>query len=71
MNDSFGLIDILIFLGAGLVVWLIGWGRHLCDKSLARHILGGFIIALCYLIIVFGIYASLAVFGLRHLSGSE
>jgi hypothetical protein len=65
MNGYF--VDFLILSGAAALVWLIAWARHLCDKSLVKHVLGAVIIFLCWTLIVLGIYVFLAIVGIRQM----
>jgi hypothetical protein len=69
--NTFDFIDVLVLFSAAAVVWLIGWGRHLCDKSLVKHVLGAVIIFVCWIIIVLGIYVSLAIFGIRQMQFAD
>lgn len=65
--NTFDFIDVLVLFGAAAIVWLIGWGRHLCDKAILKHVVGAIIIFLCWVLIVLGIYVFLAIVGIRQM----
>lgn len=62
-----------MILGALIVAalndWLVGWGRHLCDKQGGKVWLGRTVIFVCYLVDAAFVLAFFMLLDLKHFMG--